>query len=447
MQRKLFSQIFSVGLLGIVLSALFSCMLYYHAFSVQVRDDVYRLTHAYASMYEQSGREFPVLPDTAEDYRLTLIGSDGTVLADSKTQGILQNHADRPEVQQALETGIGYDERMSSTRSVQTFYQAIRLSDNRILRVSVDTASIYTVFLTVLPWLAFLLGLLLLLVFLLSKKLTHSLISPITEMGKHLDHVEDYIFYPELQSLAEALAEDRDLKREREQFRREFTANVSHELKTPLTGISGYAELIESNLVNQADIPTFAGHIHQEANRMLALIQDIIKLSELESQPADLTLSPELTQVDLSEIASDTVELLRFQARKAYLSLTEECESVLVQGNAALLKELCENLIENAIRYNRPGGYVTVSSGTERHRAFLCVADSGIGIPKNAQNRVFERFYRVDKSRSKATGGTGLGLSIVKHIALLHQAELQLESEVGIGTTITVWFPLSPNAS
>lgn len=442
MRKQFLSRMFFTGLLGVLLTAFSSCLLFYHVFSLQVRSDVTRLTRAYADAYENFGASFPTFVESAQDYRLTLIDSDGTVLSDSKAGGNLENHAARPEVQMAIQNGIGSDERMSTTLSMKTFYEAVLLSDGRILRVGVEAASIYTVFLTALPWLGLVLFLLLVMEFLLSERLTLSLVRPITEMGKHLDDVEEYIPYPELTPLAEVLAADRDLRISQEQFRREFTANVSHELKTPLTSISGYAELMAEGMVRQEDTHCFSRQIHREAQRMLALIQDIIKLSELDSHPKDIRLSPDFTRTDLYAIAEKTVNALVIPAHKDQLTLSLEGEHASIQGNEALLLELCENLTENALRYNHPGGAVSLTTGTEGKRAFLRVKDTGIGIPKSDQSRVFERFYRVDKSRSKASGGTGLGLSIVKQIALLHEAEIQLESEMGVGTTVTVWFPV-----
>lgn len=439
MQKKLLRKMFFTGLMGVVLAGLASCLIYYYMFSVQVRSDVSRLVQAYAGMYELTGDEMPAFPDTVEGYRLTLIDTDGTVLSDNIAHGTLESHADRPEVQEAMKNGIGSDERMSTTLSVRTFYEAVRLSDGRVLRVAVDAASIYGVMLTALPWMFGALILLMVVEYLLSERLTHSLVKPITEMGRHLENVEDYVPYPELIPLAKELAADRDIRKGQEKFRREFTANVSHELKTPLTGISGYAELMAEGMVREEDIPAFAEKIHKEASRMISLIQDIIKLAELESQPYDLTLSPELKDVELGKIAEETVENLRLRARKMGVTLNLAGDAVTVHGNSGLLRELCENLVENAIRYNRQGGSVTVTTGKSVGKVFLKVKDTGIGIPKEAQSRVFERFYRVDKSRSKETGGTGLGLSIVKHIALLHHGEVVLESEMGVGTTVTVW--------
>lgn len=440
MKRKLLFRMFFIGLFGVLLAAVSACTIYYHTLSTQFRQDITHMAGVYANVYEASDELFQELSANSQAYRLTLIQPDGSVLWDSEASGTLENHAERPEVRQAIEEGIGFDERISSTLSVKTFYAAVRLSDGSILRVSANTASIYAIFLSSLPWMALALVMLLLLEFLLSENLTGSLVAPITEMGRHMEEIEDYVPYPELRPLAEMLAADRTLRRNQEYFRQEFTANVSHELKTPLTGISGYAEMMAEGMVRQEDIPNFSAQIYREAQRMIQLVQDIIKLSELDTQQMSNAQSLEFSRVDLAEIAERTGSDMAIQARKAFLSLTEDCGPAVIMGNEILLRELCENLAENAIRYNRPGGTVTISTGTAGKRAFLQVKDSGIGIPEDALNRVFERFYRVDKSRSKEKGGTGLGLAIVKHIALLHHGEIQMESRINEGTTVTVWF-------
>lgn len=440
MKRKLLFRMFFIGLFGVLLAAVSACTIYYHTLSTQFRQDITHMAGVYADVYEASGELFQELSANSQAYRLTLIQPDGSVLSDSEASGTLENHAERPEVRQAIEEGMGFDERISSTLSVKTFYAAVRLSDGSILRVSANTASIYAIFLSSLPWMALALVMLLLLEFLLSENLTGSLVAPITEMGRHMEEIEDFVPYPELRPLAEMLAADRTLRRNQEHFRQEFTANVSHELKTPLTGISGYAEMMAEGMVRQEDIPNFSAQIYREAQRMIQLVQDIIKLSELDTQQMSNAQSLEFSKVDLAEIAERTGSDMAIQARKAFLSLTEDCSPAVILGNEILLRELCENLAENAIRYNRPGGTVTISTGTAGKRAFLQVKDSGIGIPEDALNRVFERFYRVDKSRSKEKGGTGLGLAIVKHIALLHHGEIQMESRINEGTTVTVWF-------
>lgn len=440
MKRKLLFRMFFIGLFGVLLAAVSACTIYYHTLSTQFRQDITHLSRVYADVYEASGELFQELSANSQEYRLTLITPDGSVLSDSEAQGTLENHAERPEVKQAIREGIGFDERISSTLSVKTFYAAVLLSDGSILRISVNTASIFALFLSSLPWLAVALMILLLLEFLLSESLTSSLVAPITEMGRHMEEIESYVPYPELRPLAEMLAADRIFRQNQEHFRQEFTANVSHELKTPLTGISGYAEMMAESMVRPEDIPNFSGQIYREAQRMIQLVQDIIKLSELDAQQMTHAQSLEFSQVDLSQIARRTCSNMTIQARKAFLSLAEECSPALITGNEILLMELCENLTENAIRYNRPGGTVVISTGTEGNRAFLQVKDSGIGIPEDALNRVFERFYRVDKSRSKEKGGTGLGLAIVKHIALLHHGEVQMQSKLNEGTTVRVWF-------
>lgn len=215
---------------------------------------------------------------------------------------------------------------------------------------------------------------------------------------------------------------------------REFTANVSHELKTPLTSISGYAEMIAEGLVQQKDVPEFASRIQKESKRMLALISDIIRLSQLDEGGTDRDSEP----VNMGEIADECMDVLLNSAKSHDVTLTRDVEPFIVTGSRSLLSELVYNLIDNAIRYNKPGGSVTVRvrSGS------ISVADTGIGIPPEHQPRIFERFYRVDKSRSKQTGGTGLGLAIVRSIADRYHASIDLQSEVGVGTTITVEFPV-----
>lgn len=225
-------------------------------------------------------------------------------------------------------------------------------------------------------------------------------------------------------------------KKESEKIRREFTANVSHELKTPLTTISGYAELIENDIARKEDIKGFATKIRSEATRLIFLINDIIKLSELEEPKTDL----QLEYVDLLEIAIECENMLTIPAQKKNVKMKVSGESCKVLVDRNMIEELIYNLCDNAIRYNKPNGTVTVTVKSKDKSTILSVEDTGIGIPEEHQSRIFERFYRVDRSRSKATGGTGLGLSIVKHIVQQHNAKITLSSEVNVGTKITVIF-------
>ena len=233
------------------------------------------------------------------------------------------------------------------------------------------------------------------------------------------------------------LISDQTDKIEGEAMRKRFTANVSHELRTPLTTISGYAEMIEKGMVKSADIPTFGGIILRESKRLLSLVEDILRLSKLdEGFPRG-----KRDKVALDEVAKSACESLRPLAADKDISLTFEGEDTCVTGDRTLLDELLMNLIDNAIKYNQPGGRVEVNTSNRGDRVILTVADTGIGIEPEHQTRIFERFYRSDKSRSKATGGTGLGLSIVKHAAEYHDATISLDSTPGQGTTISVTFP------
>ena len=235
-------------------------------------------------------------------------------------------------------------------------------------------------------------------------------------------------------------------KEQAEQLRREFTANVSHELRTPLTSICGCAELLKSGMVRPEDVASFGGSIYAEAQRMVRLVDDIISLSRLDEGAADLKREP----VDLYAIARTAVSSLQGKAEESGVRLELTGESVPMEGIPQLLSGIVTNLCDNAIKYNRPGGSVQAEVSRTPSAVRLCVRDTGIGIPAEHQEHIFERFYRVDKSRSRAVGGTGLGLSIVKHAARIHGASIQLHSVPGEGTEITVTFPLSgavPDAS
>ena len=225
-------------------------------------------------------------------------------------------------------------------------------------------------------------------------------------------------------------------REERESLRREFSANVSHELKTPLTSISGFAELMKEGLVEEETMREFAGDIYKACAQLIALIDDILKLSRLDEGSEELV--EEL--VDLYPLAQEVLEELQPTADRRQVTLSLEGSSQTVQGVWRLLREMVYNLCDNAIKYNKEAGSVTVRVTGDEKQAVLSVADTGIGISKGQQSRVFERFYRVDKSHSRRMGGTGLGLSIVKHGAQFHNATLVLDSEPGTGTTITLTF-------
>ena len=353
----------------------------------------------------------------------------------------MENHLSRPEIQQALASGVGREIRDSQTLGYETYYYAVRMPNGDVLRVAQDAETIWSIYDSSIPAIVLSCIALMLAAAVLSALLTRALVQPVLHMTEDLDHIQENVPYKELIPFAESIHSDRILRENNEKMRQEFTANVSHELKTPLTSISGYAELIETGIAKPADVQGFAQKIHVEATRMIQLVNDILQLSNLDNV-SETGAEPEMEVVDLLDVARECVERQKLNARRAYISLTYLGESAPVRGSRSLLDELCQNLCDNAIRYNRPGGKVQITTACNRDgHCTLTVADNGIGIPREAQSSVFERFYRVDKSRSKATGGTGLGLAIVKHIARIHGARIRLESQVDAGTTITVTFP------
>jgi len=228
-------------------------------------------------------------------------------------------------------------------------------------------------------------------------------------------------------------------KEQRENLRREFSANVSHELKTPLTSISGYAEIMKDGIARPEDMARFAEKIYKEAQRMITLVGDIIRLSQLDEDKANV----EKEEVDLYELSKNIVERLRMNAYRNQIELKLEGAHLKVRGTVQILDEMIHNLCDNGIKYNKPGGFVKITVAEEQGHPTVCVEDNGIGIPDADQERVFERFYRVDKSHSRQIGGTGLGLSIVKHGAIYHDAKVEMESKVGVGTRIRIIFAMS----
>lgn len=349
----------------------------------------------------------------------------------------LTNHLDRPEIREALENGTGESIRQSDTMNRNTIYYAERLDNGTVLRVATDVRSLSSVMLSVAPVLSMILFLIIFICIALSHFLAKQLIRPIEVMVKNARNADYESPYPELEPLAENLRAQHIEVLAAAKARQDFTANVTHELKTPLTAISGYAELLENDMVESEKRKHFYREIRKSADRLQLLINDIIRLAELDRAES------KLESVDLCEAVRECESDLRVVAQQRGVEIEFEYghgECIKVLGNMEMLKELTENLVNNAIRYNNPGGKVFVQVCECDGNVRLIVRDNGIGIPLSEQERIFERFYRVDKSRSKETGGTGLGLAIVKHIVELHHARILVDSEVGRGTTMTVVF-------
>lgn len=495
---------------------------------------------------QQEGAD-ETLKDIVTTSRVTYIKPDGEVIFDSWTSDNLENHFDRPEVQEALKGGTGYSLRYSVTTQSNAIYVTRLLEDGNILRVAAPERLSRGIAREVMPWLAFSMLLLILLSIPLAGTLTRKLVKPILSIN--LDHPEDAVVYDEVLPLvkrinaqnhitraqmealdarrqeldtllsgmhegvvaldsqqqiilinlaasamlgtsqeeargklmaevnrspvmlemldtlrktgnamgqleregrtyllsasqlenrkgAVLLLSDQTDKLQGEAMRKRFTANVSHELRTPLTTICGYAELLNNNMVKQEDLGRFYSLIYKESSRMLTLVEDIFRLSRLDEG----FQNGQRQRINLLQIAQGVCQSLQPMAEDKQVQLTCQGQDSYVSGDATLLDELCRNLVDNAIKYNVENGKVTVSV-TGGSQAVLKVSDTGIGIEPEHQTRVFERFYRTDKSRSKVTGGTGLGLSIVKHAAEYHRAKITLNSQPSQGTAVTVVFP------
>ena len=386
---------------------------------------------------EISGQGYLTELDAADkDTRITLITEQGEVLYDSDQayEADLENHAGRPEVKEALQDGTGSNVRRSDTLNEEMYYYAVQLSDGSILRVSKTMDTAFRTAVEVLPGMGVIGACMLALAALLSRWQVRRLIRPINELDLNIPLENE--MYEELTPLLKRIDEQNKQKDAIADMRKEFSANVSHELKTPLTSISGYAEIMKNGLVRPEDMKGFAERIYNEASRLITLVEDIIKLSKLDEGEIEM----EKEDVDLYDLTREIVSRLAPQAEKRAVHVEVTGENVICHGVRQILDEMIYNICENAIKYNRRGGSVSVWVGATLKGKKIIVTDTGIGIPEDQQERIFERFYRVDKSHSKETGGTGLGLSIVKHGAMLHNAQIHVESKVGKGTKMELTF-------
>ena len=367
--------------------------------------------------------------------RVTYIGADGEVLYDSgKDETTLENHRNRKEVKDALTYGSGADVRRSDTLGESLYYYAIRMEDGNVLRVARNLGNIWHMALGILPQMLLIGAVMTGFAWILANRQAAKLIRPVNELN--LEEPLENNVYEELQPLLERLDTQNKEKEKVERMRREFSANVSHELKTPLTSISGYAEIMKEGIARPEDTKKFAERIYNEASRMITLVEDIIKLSKLDEGEFET----EKETVDIYQMTREIISRLAMPASRKHIHFELVGESVMVEGIPQILQEMIYNLCENAIKYNVENGKVFIWIGQTLNGKKMIIEDTGIGIPKEHQDRIFERFYRVDKSHSRETGGTGLGLSIVKHGAILHGAKITLESEAGRGTRIELTF-------
>lgn len=437
MKKKIFKYFACMITVAILATTLLLSWVNYEMFKGRVMDDLEAYGRMFAVEMNGEAETQSALHSLEEDIRVTLVHADGTVYYDNFADpNAMDNHADRPEIRQALENGSGSDIRNSSTVDQSAFYYAVRLKNGDVMRLAKEASNIWSVYFRSMPLIMLLAAGMACVSLYLAHLLTARLVQPIERMTAHLNNVSGVARYPELEPFMDMIEQQHEEILRSANMRVEFTANVSHELKTPLTSISGYAELIESGMAQGEQAKTFAAEIHKSANRLLTLINDIIRLSQMDAPMPDLKFEP----VDLAQIAANTFEQLEMSARKADVTLQLDAKPAMVEADRQMMDELLYNLCDNAIRYNVHGGSVKLEVRPVRDKVIVCVQDTGIGISPENQEHVFERFYRVDKSRSKATGGTGLGLAIVKHIAVKHNAQIELESELGRGTKISVIF-------
>jgi len=553
MKRKIFSSICFSSFVTLLLTAFLIIGLLYSNSEKELKAGL-----ASDSLYISKALE---LYSDTDDYiaavgrqsnnRITVVAADGRVLYDNfAAPGNMDNHLHRPEIQDALVSGIGESTRLSDTLGEKTYYYAVKLESGNILRVSGTTKSILGMIRNSLFWVFLVYVLVLIIAAVIAKLLTSSIISPLNKLDLNsplsnttYDELSPLLLRMEKQNariaeqfsalsekrkefeyVTEAMSEGliifgesgvvlssnrsarklfdfengssylkvcRDVeyirvvegalagksetskisrfgrtyelsaspvgsrsgkhaavlfavditeKEASEKMRREFSANVSHELKTPLTSIMGCAEIILNGIAKSEDVPRFANQIYSEASRLLRLIEDIIRLSMLDEKNIKREFSP----VGLKALADTVKEELAIKAESMDVSFSVEGENLYVSGIENTLHEMIYNLGDNAINYNRRGGRVCINIYCEDGKTVLSVSDTGVGISPEHHERIFERFYRVDKSHSRDTGGTGLGLSIVKHGARLHGAEIELKSRVGEGTVIRVLFPGRP---
>ncbi len=438
MSRKIFRNILFTAIVVLLSSMIFIFGGFYHYFDDQQSERLMKELEMAASGVENFGTEYLKQTDF-ETCRVTLISPEGDVLydtaADAESMG---NHIQREEISEALEKGTGHSVRYSATLMEKTAYYAKKLENGSILRISETGITLGAIVIGMQQPIMLVLMIALVVSAVLALRLSENIVRPINRLN--LEEPLANEVYEELSPLLKRIdKQNQELKRAytlAQQDRIEFTANVSHELKTPLQSIMGTAELMENGLIREEDLPGFASRMRQEAARMVTLVEDIIQLSQLDE--GDML---PLERVDLLDAAKEVRSLLQETANKKHIILLLEGTDIAVTGVYRLLVEILYNLCDNAIKYNRGGGTVKIRIQEEGNRAKITVKDTGIGIPPEDQRHVFERFYRVDKSRSKSSGGTGLGLSIVKHAVQYHGGEIKLKSKPGEGTEITVLLP------
>lgn len=431
MTKKIFISILSVTLIVFLagFAIIMACM--YGYFVKEQRQAMDNQFEVVAKAVDDEGWSYLKDVDTG-DYRYTLVDKDGTVIEDTFVNPAkLENHKNREEISEALKGGKGESTRVSKTLTEKTDYVAGKLGDGTVLRIGATHLTILSYVLVMLQPICVVLVIAVIGAAFMARRAAVKIVKNINEIS--FDETDDEVF----RDLGPMI--EHSEKHTGEKLRKEFTANVSHELKTPLQAIMGSAELLEAGAVREEDIPDFAGRIRRESTNLLNLVNDIISLSKLdEKEPLPME------QVDLEELTVDVVISLSEIAAGKHVSLITEKsgeEYLKISSVPQLVREILYNLCDNGIKYNKEGGSVTVRLEGKAEEVSIKVKDTGIGIEEEHLNRIFERFYRVDKSHSKATGGTGLGLSIVKNAVVFLNGRIAVSSAPGEGTEIEVILP------
>lgn len=437
---KIFINTFVEGLCIFIVCIIVFMAIQYRNFENQIFDELEVESGFIIQGIKKSNFQF--FSDIGSKNRITIISDEGNVLFDSLVDySNLEDHASRKEVIEAQKNGIAKISRYSNTMTKKTLYFAQKTNIDGvdyIVRISCDQKTVWIMLLQMSQFLGLLLFTIIIFTLLFSLHFSNKISCQINSIN--LDSPKKSFVFDELKPFVDRIAEENYEKSQREELRKQFTANVSHELKTPLTSISGFAEILMNGNSDKKMRTDFASRIYDESQRMIVLVNDIIKLGKLDEKNINL----EKEEISLRQVVQSVFETLKPLAEKKKVSLNLFGDSGKIVGVYQVLYEMVYNLVDNAIKYNIDEGLVdvSISSNSKENTITLCVKDTGIGIPPAEQERIFERFYRIDKSRSRQLGGTGLGLSIVKHAALFHNAKVYVKSAEKKGSTFTVVFKI-----
>lgn len=444
MSKRIFLNMFIISSVVIALTTILTVVIVYKSFSNQNIAALKGELTATSSGVELNGVAF--LKSLSGKNRITLVDSSGKVLFDNRNDiNSLGNHNDREEIREARENGTGYSERYSDTLSRKTINVTKLLNNGDVLRLSKDMSTVWSTLMdTIFPMICVMVFAILIAAY-MAGRVSKAVTTPINQID--LNEPDREKVYDEIEPLIDKIIKqnnqiDKQIEQlnmeheKQDNLRRDFTANVSHELKTPLTSISGFAEIIQNGMVKEEDITRFAGKIYSEAQRLIILVGDIIKLSQLDGKDIAVKMEP----IDLYETSQAVMGHLEAAAEKRNIKMFLSGKHLVITGAEQIIEEMIFNLIDNAIKYNKTGGKIYVNILKNDDGINLSVEDTGIGIKDEDIGRIFERFYRADKSHSKEIGGTGLGLSIVKHGANFHNAKVFVKSKYKEGTKITILF-------